>query len=429
MKVWLVWRTNVGKSTLFNKLIWTHRSIVTDISWTTRESFSELANIWDVSFLLFDSPWLDTENEKPIIKEILQNCDVVIFMVDAKDWITHKDQEIQEMIFKSWKQKQTLLLINKVEWDSTSIQADEFYQFGFQNIHKVSVLQQIWTDFIKDFIVDQFKTNKLKSYDSQVQSIPLAIVGRPNTWKSTLLNKFAQKEVAKVEDKLWTTLDYLKTYINYKWEDFVLYDTAWIRKKWRTVWLEKIAFSKTYKLLELAQPTTVILLDMQEWLTHTDKTILGKISKLKVPAIIAVNKTDLFSKKSIDNFIKFCTRNIEFAKHIPIIPISSKTWYYIDKILDFAQSIYQENNKKIQTSQLNNILNKAWIHNPPRFPKNKICKFYYATQTDIAPPRFVVFVNDEEKANFSFKKWIENNIRKNFGFIWCFIDIKFKGRS
>ncbi len=432
MKLGIVWRTNVGKSTLFNKVLWNHRAITTDISWTTRETFSELTDFDGNKFVVFDSPWLDNiDEELDIVEDIIKTCNVLIFMVDAKVWPTAKDEQIKDLILKNNKISKTLLLVNKVEWNTASMDANEFYQFWFEYIEKVSLHQEYWLEVIRDFVLDISKKENIEFVKEEEieDNIPISILGRPNTWKSTMLNKLYGDEIAKVKDEYWTTLDYIKASINYKWDNIVLYDTAGIRKSWKTIGLERIAFSKTYKLLERVQPVCIIVFDMEEWLTHIDKSIIWKVEKLKLPTIIALNKTDLFPKQDVEFFEKFCIKNIEFAKHLPIISVSWKTGYYLDKLLDFSKTVYKENYKKVWTSELNTALNKAWIHNPPRFPKNKICKFYYVTQIETAPPRFVVFVNNVERANFSFKKWIENVIRKNFGFIWCFIDIKFKPRS
>lgn len=436
MKVGLIWQTNVWKSTIFNKLIKTHRAIVTEIAWTTRQIISEHFYPED-DFLseIFDSPWLEDFDEEIVhIEEIIQSCDIILFILDWKNWLNSKDEKIKELILKSWKQNSTILIINKLDWKVWTRNEfeliSEYYSFWFKNIIWSSWKNWEWIEEIKNQIMLMKEKLNLKASKKQEETyIPISFVWRPNSWKSTLINKFAQDDISIVKDTMWTTLDYIQAKIKYKWKDYMLYDTAWIRKRWKIHWLEKIAFDKTTKLIEYKKPVCIILIDIYDWITHTDKTIIAQIEKLNVPIIIALNKSDMLDRKTLWVVSKQITRILSFWKHIPIIEISAKEWMNLDKILKFADMINNEYWKEVSTSKLNSIMQKAWMANPPRFPKNKVCKFYYMTQTWIAPAKFLVFINKKKNLNFAFEKRIINNIRKNFWYIWCPIILEFKEKN
>lgn len=436
MKIWLVWQTNVGKSTIFNRFIWTYRAIITDIAWTTRQIISD--NFYprdDFLCKIYDSPWLaDFDEELQYIQEIIEDSDLIIFVIDWKRWITMKDEKIKELIIKRWKLNKSILVVNKL--DSKVNSPDlinyiwDFYSFWFENIFPCSSKSWEWLWNISDYIEEYIDKNNISQFEEKEEkTIDISFVWRPNTWKSTLINKFAQEDISIVKDTEWTTLDYIQTDINFKNEKYTLYDTAWIRKKWKILWLEKIAFSKTKQLLQYKKPVTIILIDIDSWLTHTDKTIIWQIDKLNVPIIVALNKSDLLDQKTLKLRTKQIIALLSFGKHIPIIDISAKNWHNLDKILKFAKDISNEYKKEITTAQLNKAINKAWMTNPPRFSKNKICKIYYATQIKSWPPKFLFFINNEQKANFAFKKWIINTLRKNFWFIWCPIILEFRERE
>ncbi len=433
MKIWLVWKTNVGKSSIFNKLIWMHRAIITDIAWTTRQIISEIYYPKeDFPTKLYDSPGLeDFSEEMEHIEEIIKKSDLILFIIDWKNWFTNQDEIIRDSIIKNWKLKDTVLIANKLDWKVNKPNLinyiSDYYSLWFNEIIATSAKNIEWLDELNEYISDYIDENNFIAYEEKVDtSVWISLIWRPNSWKSTLLNKFSQDEISLVQDSEWTTLDYIISKINYKWEEYTLYDTAWIRKKGKIHWLEKIALSKTTELIKYKKPISIILIDVSVWLTHTDKTIISQIEKLNVPIIIALNKSDLLDKKTLKLKSEQIIALLSFGKHIPIVEISAKSWFNLNKLLDFAKQIHKEFYKEIWTSELNKALNKAWLESPPRFPKNKICKFYYATQTWTAPAKFLVFINNEEKANFAFKKWLSNVIRRNFWFVWCPIKIEFK---
>ncbi len=419
MKIGLVWRTNVGKSTLFNRLLGNFRAIVTDIAWTTRDIIREPVNIDWISAVLLDSPGLDNlEKELQLIEEIIQQSDLVLFVVDGKSGLNPLDEKIFDLIAKNNKKSKTILVINKVDgkvytdkvWDFVS----DFYKFWINDIAVVSAKQNEGlvelVELIKNKIEKDFDIKELKEKEEIESFIPIAIVWRPNVGKSTLLNKLCWEQLATVSDKPWTTLDYISCDLDFQWKKYRLYDTAWIRKKWKIHWLERIAYQKTLKMLQYIKPVVVLLIDLKEWLVHRDMTLLSDILKLYLPVVVAVNKIDEFSKDYVDRQLRLIAWKLKFAKWIPILPISAKEAINLPQLFEWINVAYNNYYKRIPTWQLNQVLRKKWIEKPPRFPKNKICKFYYTTQIEVAPPTFKFFVNNIEYANFAFKKWLENTL-------------------
>ncbi len=440
ISIWLVWRYNVWKSTIFNRLLWQFRAIVTDIKWTTREVFDEVIDIDWYKFKLFDVPWLEEEHKIEVLEDIANESDIILFVVDWKEWLTPQDRKIAEFLYKNWLDDKVILVVNKLDskvyTDKVYEWLAEFYELGFKDIIWISAKQNEGFEDLKDAIFQKIKKLWLQTklednieVENLLEEIPLAIVWRPNVWKSTLLNSLYWKEKAKVEDKLGTTLDYIKAEIIYKWKKIVLYDTAWIRKKGKIHWLEKIAYSKTISLLQFKKPVTVVLIDILEGVVHRDLTIVGDLIKLKLPLIIAVNKIDELTKEEFEKKFNDVVKAFSFAKWIPIVPISAKTWKNFELLLDWVEKVFNEYHKRVQTSDLNKVIHTKRLQKPPRFPKNKICKVYYATQPEEAPPTFVFFINKEKYVNFAFKRWLENTIRENFWFIWSPLVFEFREKQ
>lgn len=436
MKIGLVGRVNVWKSTLFNRLLGNYRAIVTDIAWTTREIISEEMYIDDKKYaVLMDSPWLeDFSQEIKFIEKIIIDSDILVFVVDWKAWLTVLDQDIQKLILKHGKKDMTILAINKLDGKADerwSIQMADFYQLWFDHILPVSAKLWEWINEIQKKFENMSKKKKIPFEIKAKEEawIKIAIVWRPNVGKSTLINKFFWDEISFVSDQAWTTLDYMTCEINYKNKKYKFYDTAWIRKKWKIHWLEKIALDKTLKMIDFVKPVVVLLIDVVEGVTHRDLSLLGDLIQLNVPIVVALNKIDEIWKDVYERVFKQCVVQFDFAKWIPIIPISAQKWTGLPKLLDFVTDIHSHLNKRIPTPQLNKAMSEAWIKNPPKFPKNKVCKFHYASQVEQLPPKFLFFINKEDNLNFAFKKWIENVIRNNFWFIWIPLVFEFREKK
>ena len=237
------------------------------------------------------------------------------------------------------------------------------------------------------------------------------------------------KKLAKVEDYLGTTRDYITWEFEFEGKKYKVYDTAWIRKKWSIHGIEKIAYDKIKWMLEYARPAVLFMIDWKEWITHRDMTLLAEINNLALPVIFVVNKMDMLDskqKKSIQQKVQW---HLDFAKYIPIMPIVATEWKWVKEVLRLIGDISKEAEKRVETNALNKAINLDMIKRPPRFPKNKTCRLYYITQVDINAPTFLAFVNIKDRANFAFKKWIDNTIRKYFWFVGTPIVIRFKERG
>jgi GTP-binding protein len=235
--------------------------------------------------------------------------------------------------------------------------------------------------------------------------------------------------MSKVENIPNTTRDYITADVKYKNTMYTFYDTAGIAKKGKMHEIVKIAYQKTLDMIKYIRPIIVFMIDATEGISHRDMTIFQEVQIQALPIMFCVNKSDLVSKKEIQLKENMVVANLDFAKYIPVIPISAKTGAGIDKIFTIAKDVKKEAEKRIETGLLNKAINAEYISRPPRFPKNKICKILYITQTDINAPTFVAFINHKDRANFAFTKRLENSIRKHFNFIGTPIVIKFKDRE
>jgi len=438
MKIWLVWATNVWKSTLFNRLIGQFRAIVTDIPGTTTDIIQHKVQTDNWTYTFFDSPGLlDFTEELEYIEQIIKESDLLLFLIDDSVWITAKEHHILELIRKEKKQDTTILIINKLDIkrkeSETKMAISDYYTLGLSSVIGVSAKKERNLSTIESQI-NSFYNKRKKTHKDEEESVEpfriwLAILWKPNAGKSTLLNTLVGKPLAKVADIAWTTRDYVAGNFSWKGRDYVAYDTAWIKKRWKIHWIEKIAYDKTKAMLEFVRPVVIFMVDCTQWITHRDMTLLQEVHQLALPMIFVLNKVDQVNPKAVDAMIKNTQTYLDFAKYLPIVPMIAIKWEGIDDVMKFVSILQKENTKRIATRDLNEALQHEMIQRPPRFPKNKICKILYATQIAVDAPTFIVFVNHKARANFAFKKRVENSIRKNFWFIWVPIVIKYRNRG
>jgi len=439
MIIGLVGATNVGKSTLFNRLIGQFRAIVTDIPGTTRDIIQHTTEIDGLGQVIFaDSPGLlDFKSERPFIKKIVDESDLLLFVVDDKVGITAKEQHIAEYIREKNKQAETIFIVNKLDlkWKEaqTSLAIADYHSLGFENIIGISAKNARNIEGLENLVhkiaLNRQRAGKIKEKKVSDPGIPLAILGKPNVGKSTLLNTFVGKEMSKVENVSGTTRDYVVGSFKYDNRKYAIYDTAGIKKKASMHGIEKIAYQKTLDMLKYIRPVVLFIIDCTEGLSHRDMTLLEEINHVGLPIIIGLNKTDLINKKQTDAMIKTIQAYLSFAKYIPIVPIIAKTGWGIKEMMSLVSLVNKEMQKRIDTNKLNKIISEEYLSRPPRFPKNKVCKILYITQTDIDAPTFMAFVNHKDRANFAFKQWIDNSLRKHFSFIGAPLVIRFKERN
>lgn len=438
MKIGLIGATNVGKSTLFNRLLGSFRAIVTDIHGTTREILRDRSILSELEGVeMLDSPGLDRfEEELPYIQKIIDEADIVIFVVDGKKGMTSKEEKIYDMIMASGKKDRMILAVNKLEGNfidkKYTLALSDYYSLGVQHIVGIAAKHGENIDMLLEEIhvmAKQYKLRDKKNSHLEEDVINIAIVGKPNAGKSSLLNFLAKDNVAHVDDKPGTTLDYIITDITLGSQLYRLYDTAGIRRGARAKQLEKIAWEKTFKMIEYVNPLVIMMIDITESITHMDLKIIGDMIRFHVPIVIVLNKVDMIDKKELDQKMALILKFLEMAKWIPIVPISAKNGTGVTQLFNFIKKIHADMGMRISTAQLNKILGEAMVKSPPRFPKNRICRMYYASQISHRPPRFLMFINSLEKKNFAFTKWIENVIRRSFGFVGVPIVIEFKEKN
>ena len=445
MKIGLVGATNVGKSTLFNRLIWQFRAIVTDIPGTTRDILhhdTDLEHIGRVTFL--DSPGLlDFKEERTYIQQIIDEADILLFVIDDTVGIGAKEQHILWYIMDKNKKQNTILVVNKIDVKykevETALAISDYYDLWFTHLIGISAKKWRNLDTLKEELqkvascvpplLKEVDAKQTEDFRKSSAWIPIAIIGKPNAGKSTLLNKLVGKDFSKVENIPNTTRDYVTADIVYKKKLFTIYDTAGIAKKWKMHELVKISYKKTLDMIKFVRPIIVFMIDATEGISHRDMTIFEEIQVQALPIMFCVNKSDIVSAKEIKLKENMVVANLDFAKYIPVLSISAKTGKGIEQIFDIAKDIRKESEKRIETGALNKAIAAEYISRPPRFAKNKICKILYITQTDINAPTFVAFINHKDRANFAFKKRLENSIRKHFNFIGTPIVIKFKDRD
>ena len=448
MKIGFVWETNAWKSTLFNRFLWQFRAIVSDVPGTTRENIQEYIDweteedlknaqenwkYWNLKkAIIIDSPWLDSfQKEFPYIKKIIDDSDIVVLTVDWKGSITSNIEQIADYIRKIWKEDKTIVAVNKIDTaNPTKIQLAlaDWYWLGFKNVIGISAKHKINLDDLKEKIEELRKKHWIKLIEKiDNDAIPVTFVWRINVGKSTLFNSIIWKDFSKVSPEWWTTLDYLTYLVEKNWTKYEIIDTAWFRRKWKIHWLEKIAVKdKLENMLSIKKPVIVVIFDVSEWVTHRDMTVLGEMLKKWLPVVVAFNKIDAVDNEVLKQYKKDLRNWMKFAPWIPIVMISWKEKKWLNELFKMIKMVYENSNISIPTSKLNNLIHTAFLKNPPRFAKNKVVKVKYITQDKDKPNRFIVFVNDKEKVNFAFKKWLENVIRREYWFFWIPLEFDFR---
>jgi GTPase len=418
----IVGRANVGKSTLFNKLTQTRSAIVNDTPGVTRDRIYGSADIGSRSVLIVDTGGIDVDQNNPIELQVVEQgkwardeADCVIVVVDNQEGLTSYDREMVDEIRKSG--KPYVLAVNKVDSPSHHHILPEFNKLGIKNLLPVSAehgyglyeLIEILSELLPDYVEP----------DADSDAIRIAVIGKPNVGKSSLINKLLNSERCIVSNVPGTTRDSIDTFLQANGQDFVLVDTAGIRRKGKTKKiLDKFSVIMALRALDRCD-VAILLLDSLEMVSDQDATIAGYAMDRGKACVIIGNKWDLTREKEItfEEFVDKVRYRLKFIEFAPILTASAKSGMRVDKILPQVEKVFAEYSRRISTGPLNDCFEKAIKKNPMSSYRGKFLKMFYATQIKSKPPTFKCFLNFPEAIHFSYKRYLVNSIRKTFGLI------------
>lgn len=455
----LVGRPNVGKSTLFNRMIGQRKAIVEDLAGTTRDRLYGDADWNGRDFILVDTGGLDfglgsnrpdqkAAASEPVpsagyqagvtsrlfLREIreqaeiaMAEAEVIVFLVDAETGPTGPDQDIADLLRRS--DKPVVLAVNKADNKKRRTDALEFYALGLDDPIPVSALHGAGTGDLLDAVVASFPA--IDTDVEEDEAIKIAILGRPNVGKSSLLNKMLGEERVIVSDVPGTTRDAIDTRITYQDLEIVLIDTAGIRRRGKIVpGVEKHSFLRSLKAIDRAD-VCLLLIDATEMVTLQDAHIAGYIVEKKKSVVVIVNKWDLIEKDTytINEFTSQIRAGLKFLDFVPVLFISAKTGQRVDKILPLALRVQEERLRRIPTGELNRLMHEAVAAHPPKGGNRHRLKFFYATQARIDPPTFVFFTNDRKLVHFTYARYLENQLREKYNFLGTPVVMVFRSRK
>ena len=418
----IVGRPNVGKSTLFNVLAGSKISIVKDTPGVTRDRIYADVNWLDYHFTMIDTGGIEPESEDIIIKSMraqaqiaMDTADVIIFLVDVRQGLVDADHKVADMLRRS--HKPVVLVVNKVDnFDKFMPDVYEFYNLGLGDPFPVSAASQLGLGDMLDEVVSHF-TDEMK-IEEEDDRPKVAIIGKPNVGKSSIINKLLGEDRVIVSDIAGTTRDAIDTVVTRNDREYVFIDTAGLRRKNKIKEeIERFSIIRTVTAVERAD-VCVLVIDATEGVTEQDAKIAGIAHERGKGMIIAVNKWDAVEKndKTIYKFTEDIRRILSFLPYAEIIFISAKTGQRMPKLFDVIDMVVDNHALRIGTGVLNEILTEAVALQEPPSDKGKKLRLYYVTEVAVKPPTFVIFVNDKNLTHFSYTRYIENRFRDAFGF-------------
>jgi GTP-binding protein len=418
----IVGRPNVGKSTLFNRIAGKQKAIVIDEPGATRDR-NYMDCIWqDKAFTLIDTGGFEPASEERILIQMreqtnlaIEEADVIIFLMDGKDGLTPTDMEIARQL--RGKNKNVFYVTNKVDGDRHKEMLNEFYRLGIDQFYPISAQHGLGVDELLAAVTHDFPS-AAEEKDDQDTIIRIAIVGKPNVGKSSLVNRILGKERSIANPAPGTTRDAIDMPVKVYGKNYLLIDTAGIRRKSKiSLTLEKYSVVQALKTINRCH-IALVLIDAEEGLTDQDTKIIGLAYERGKACIIVVNKWDKIEKdnSTVGKFVEDIKDKIKFMDFAPIIFVSAVTGQRAPKIFDLIDEVYGQYTKRIGTSPLNDLVEKSVQKNPMARYANRQMHISYATQTDIKPPTFVFFVSNTKGIHFSYERYLMNQIRSNFGF-------------
>ncbi|MGM7721905.1 ribosome biogenesis GTPase Der [Metabacillus sp. Hm71] len=416
----IVGRPNVGKSTIFNRIVGERVSIVEDIPGVTRDRIYSSGEWLNYQFNIIDTGGIDIGDE-PFIEQIRQQAeiaideaDVIIFLTNVREGVTAADEEVAKILYRS--NKPVVLAVNKVDNPEMRANIYDFYSLGFGDPFPISGSHGLGLGDLLDEVAKHFKNTGIEDYDDT--TIKFSLIGRPNVGKSSLVNAILGEERVIVSDIAGTTRDAIDTVYKYEGQEFVIIDTAGMRKKGKVYeTTEKYSVLRALKAIERSDVILVVL-NGEEGIIEQDKHIAGYAHEAGKSVVIVVNKWDAVDKdeRTMKEFEENIRDHFKFLDYAPIVFLSAKTTKRIHTLMPKIILASENHARRVETNVLNDVVMDAVAMNPTPTHKGKRLKIFYTTQVAVKPPTFVVFVNDPELMHFSYERFLENRIRSAFEF-------------
>lgn len=418
----IVGRPNVGKSTFFNKIAGRRIAIVEDTPGVTRDRVYADCEWQNHTFTLIDTGGIDPNSTDPLLKQMryqaeiaIETCDVILFFTDAREGVTADDETVADMLRRSG--KPVLLVVNKVDHPGMLHDIYDFYSLGIGDPIGISSTNMLNFGDLLEEIVTRFPNREEE--DNAKKPVQIAVVGKPNVGKSSLVNRILGEDRVMVSDIAGTTRDAIDTCFTDGDDEFVIIDTAGIRRKRAIEYQSLERFSVVRALAAIDRcDVAVLLLDATQGVTEQDAKIAGYIDEQGKAAIIVVNKWDAVDKDTgtMEKHIKTVRDGLKFMEYAPILFISALTGQRVNRVLETVREAYNQTTRRITTGLLNDVLTDAQAAFQPPVMSGRRLKIYYATQSGIKPPTFCFFINDEQLMHYSYERYLENQLRKAFGF-------------
>ena len=425
----LVGRPNVGKSTLFNKIVGKQVSIIEDMPGVTRDRIYQEATYNRKKFYLVDTGGIDASKmdfnaEIKMQAEIaISEADIVVFIVDGKEGLTTNDLIVRDILRKT--DKKIIVAINKIDVKDAKDNIYDFYELGFDTYIPISSIHN--TGFVE--LMDTITMNFREQEETVDERIKFSIIGRPNVGKSSLMNALLNEERVVVSNIAGTTRDSIDSVLKYNGEEFVIIDTAGMRKKGKVFEsVEKYSLFRSLKSIDRSDICLVVI-NAEEGITEHDKHIAGYAIERGKGLIFVVNKWDTVKDTTIQEFEKEMRAEFQFATYAPIVYLSALTKKRIHTLMPEIVKVKENIKREIKTSVLNEVILDAYQLNIPPSYKGKRLKIYFTSQTGINPPKFTFRVNSKGLVHFSYERYLENKIRENFDFTGTPIILQFKNRN
>ena len=430
----IVGRPNVGKSTLFNRILGQRKAIVEDFPGVTRDrNYAEVTR-FDRPFTLIDTGGFEPVSEDRLLVQMreqsqlaVEEADLIIFLADGREGLTASDREVAQMLRRV--EKPVLYVVNKIDGERQETAVAEFYALGVDELLSISAEHGRGIGELMDAVMEQLPPAAAPAADQE--QIRLAIIGRPNVGKSSLVNRLLGQERVVANPAAGTTRDSVDTLFVHNQKNYLLIDTAGIRRKGKVSQaLEKYSVIQALKAMDRAHVVLVVI-DAVEGVTDQDLTVAGYAYEKGRAVILVVNKWDAVAKdnKTHGRYVEELRRRFKFLSFAPILFVSALSGQRVNTVMTEVEKVAAEFNRRVPTAQLNQVLGDAVKKHPPALFQGQRMKFFYATQTAVRPPTFVCFVSRAEGIHFSYERFLSNHLREAFGFAGSPLKLLFRDRE